>query len=182
MTHTTRYATAAIALLALGCADVETDDTLETNDALETTPTFEEPDPAATPDGTAAAALGIDTLAGVGPYLTDGTGRALYLLEGEPRNESTCDDACARVWPPFLASQGAPRATADPVRPDLIGTFQREDGTTQVTYNGHALYYYQADQGPGDAEGQDVTDEWGEWYLVRPDGELLEEEGGEGGT
>ena len=126
----------------------------------------------------AGAVLEVDTLQGVGPYLTDEHGRALYLLEGEPQGQSTCYDACAEEWPPFLAPLGTPTAGAPPVRSSLIGTLQRRDGATQVTYGGHALYYYHEDQGPGQATGQDVTDQWGEWYLVRPNGEALEGHGG----
>lgn len=121
--------------------------------------------------------IGVDSLAGAGPYITDGEGRALYAIENAPEGESTCYDDCAREWPPFLASGGQPRADAAPVQADLLGTLERGNGETQVTYDGRALYYYHDDQGPGQAAGQDVTDQWGEWYLVRPDGELLEEHG-----
>ena len=120
-----------------------------------------------------AATLAVDTLEGSGPYLTDGSGRALYLIEGAPQDSATCYDACAEEWPPFLAPQGQPTAAAPPLDSTLIDTIQRRDGRTQVTYAGHALYYYHDDQGPGQTTGQDVTDQWGEWYLVRPDGQPL---------
>jgi predicted lipoprotein with Yx(FWY)xxD motif len=152
----------------------------EADVALEGT-AVEEPvaEPAVVPVGPqAGAVLEVDTLQGVGPYLTDQSGRALYLLEGGAPGEITCYDACAGVWPPFLAPQGTPTAGAPPVQAGLIGTIQRRDGATQVTYAGHPLYYYTKDQGPGQATGQDVTDQWGEWYLVRPSGEPLEEHGG----
>jgi predicted lipoprotein with Yx(FWY)xxD motif len=57
----------------------------------------------------------------------------------------------------------------------LLGTIQRRDGSTQVTYGGHPLYYYSKDQGRGDVTGQDVTDERGEWYLVSPAGQAVED-------
>ena len=126
----------------------------------------------------AGAVLEVDTLQGVGPYLTDEQGRALYLLEADPQRESTCYDRCAEVWPPYLAPQGTPTAGAAPVQESLIGTLQRRDGSIQVTYGGHPLYYYVKDEGPEQATGQDVHDEWGEWYLVRPSGEPLEGHGG----
>lgn len=119
-------------------------------------------------------AIETDSLAGVGAYLTDESGRALYLLEGEPRGESTCYESCAEEWPPYLAEMGAPSAANPAVQPALIATLQRRDGTTQVTYGGHALYYYHDDQGPGDTSGHDLTDQWGEWYLVSPAGGPLE--------
>lgn len=153
----------------------------------------EEPPPADTgmADGLDAAdatryALAVDTLADAGPYLTDGDGRALYLLEGEPANASTCADACAEEWPPYVMTGTLSETPATgPLDAALVGTIERADGRTQVTYAGHALYYYHGDTGPGETTGQDVTDAWGEWYLVTPEGEPLEshaEEGEEGAT
>ncbi len=113
-----------------------------------------------------------------GPYLADQNGRALYLLEEDPKGESICYDACAAVWPPYLAAQGTPRPGNPTVQAGLIGTIRRRDGSTQVTYGGHALYYYSKDQGPGQATGHDFRDQWGEWYLVDPKGGELEEHGG----
>lgn len=122
---------------------------------------------------TSGPALSVDSLDGMA-YLTDAGGRALYVLEGEPADSSTCYDACAEAWPPFLAGQGDPEAEAAGVRSELVGTLARRGGERQVTYAGHALYYYREDAGPGQATGQDVTDQWGEWYLLQPSGELLE--------
>lgn len=121
------------------------------------------------------AELTVNTLPTGDAYVADRGGRALYLLEQEPQGQSTCYDACAEEWTPFLAPQGTPTAGAAPVQPELIGTLQRRDGSTQVTYGGHALYYYHEDQRPGQTRGQDVTDQWGEWYLVQPSGEALEQ-------
>lgn len=134
-------------------------------------------EPVAEGGAAGGAAIAVDTLEGVGAYLTDAGGRALYLLEGEPSDSSTCYDACAEVWPPFVAEGGAPQAGAAPVQANLIGTLQRRDGRMQVTYSGHPLYYYAEDRGPGQATGQDKTDRWGEWYLVTPEGQHLEEHG-----
>lgn len=117
-----------------------------------------------------------------GPHLVDATGRALYLLEADSAGTSTCYDACAEAWPPLLAPQQAPTAGDPAVQAGLIGTIQRRDGATQVTYGGHPLYYYERDQGAGQATGQDVTDQWGEWYLVTPKGQHLEHQGGSGGS
>jgi predicted lipoprotein with Yx(FWY)xxD motif len=114
-----------------------------------------------------------------GEFVADAGGRALYLFTADTQGSSSCYDACAQVWPPFLSPAGTPRAGSAGVEPRLIGTVQRRDGSTQVTYNGHPLYYYQKDQGPGQATGQDVHDAGGEWYLVTPQGEKLEH-GGEG--
>lgn len=130
---------------------------------------------AAPADTAAGATITVAQAQGLGEYIADANGRALYLLEGEPQGQSSCYDACAEEWPPLLAPRGAPTAGTPAVQAGLIGTLQRRDGSAQVTYGGHALYYYHDDEGPGQTMGQDVTDRWGEWYLVRPAGEPLEE-------
>lgn len=167
----TTFAAAALVVVSSACvADTET----------ETTPdaaVVEEPPavtPAPAPASAEAAQIAVDSLAGAGAFLTDGDGRAVYLLEGEPADSSECYGACAAMWPPFLAGSATAAADAAGLRSDLIGTLQRTDGSTQVTYGGHPLYYYHDDVTPGQTTGHDVTDEWGEWYLVTPAGEPLE--------
>jgi len=51
-----------------------------------------------------------------------------------------------------------------------LSTFDRGDGTTQVTANGWPLYSFSGDSGPGDANGQGVASFGGKWYLLKPDG------------
>lgn len=114
----------------------------------------------------------------LGPYLADQGGRALYLIEHAPKNQSSCYGKCADVWPPLIVGESGVEALGK-VDESLIGTIERRDGKSQVTYNGHALYYYIKDKGDKRASGQDYTDKWGEWYLVTPDGKPLEEHGGE---
>lgn len=119
------------------------------------------------------ARLSVERTGEYGPYITDSNRQALYLLEGEAAGETDCYAACAQVWRPFIAPQGSP-ADADPgVQANLIVTIRRQNGSMQVTYNGHPLYYYVRDLGPGQTAGQDVTDAWGEWYLVTPEGRPL---------
>lgn len=114
-----------------------------------------------------------------GTYVADGEGRALYMFttdtqkRGSTAAQSTCYDACAAAWPPVLVDDGTPEV-GDKLKQDLLGTFVRKDGKTQVTYGGWPLYYYVRDKGPGAVTGQDVHGFGGEWYLVRPDGAKLE--------
>jgi hypothetical protein len=44
-----------------------------------------------------------------------------------------------------------------------VATIARPDGTTQVTYKGHPLYYYQGDTAPGTDKGQGVG---GTWFVL----------------
>lgn len=172
-----------LVLSMLGFAACETEPEPESEPAMETQVATPAPDtaamatPTAPADATGGTALTVAQAPDLGEYIADANGRALYLLEGEPQGESTCYDACAEEWLPFLAPQGIPTAEAPALDEGRIGTLQRTDGSTQVTYDGHALYYYHDDQGAGQTTGQDVTDQWGEWYLVQPSGEPLEEGG-----
>ena len=51
-----------------------------------------------------------------------------------------------------------------------LGTITRSDGTKQVTYNGHPLYYYAGDSGAGMASGQGSDSFGAKWWLVSPSG------------
>jgi predicted lipoprotein with Yx(FWY)xxD motif len=103
-----------------------------------------------------------------GDILTDSAGMTLYLFTQDSDGESTCTDGCAENWPPLTVS-GEPTAS-DAVTASL-GTFEREDGTTQVTVGEWPLYYYAGDENAGDVNGQDVG---GVWYVVAPDGTAIE--------
>jgi predicted lipoprotein with Yx(FWY)xxD motif len=131
------------------------------------------PVPAAAAPATSSAApapSGIGTAAlRPGTALVDGTGHALYLFDADTGTTSTCTGACAQVWPPLLAGDAAPGATGG-AQAALLGTSQRADGTSQVTYAGHPLYRFAGDTGPGEVRGQGIHNFGGGWYVVAPDG------------
>lgn len=102
-----------------------------------------------------------------GPMLFDANGQAIYLFQPETTSRPKCYDVCAEAWPPVL-TDGRPVAGKG-VRPALLGTTGRKDGTIQVTYNDHPLYYY-AHEGPGEVECHGVFLNGGYWYVVQPDG------------
>jgi predicted lipoprotein with Yx(FWY)xxD motif len=112
----------------------------------------------------------------LGTILTDATGRTLYLFENDTSPESTCYQDCASSWPAFTTS-GDPVAGSG-IDASLLGTAERTDGTVQVTYNGHPLYFFGGDQAAGDTNGQEVGDVW---YVVSPKGEAVEAEEDSGG-
>jgi predicted lipoprotein with Yx(FWY)xxD motif len=101
-----------------------------------------------------------------GEQLVDAEGRSLYMFTLDDERTSTCEGACSELWPPFL---GDPVA-GDGVDPALFGNAERSDGSIQVTYGGHPLYFYAEDAAPGDAEGHGFNDVW---FLVSPTGEPL---------
>jgi predicted lipoprotein with Yx(FWY)xxD motif len=79
---------------------------------------------------------------------------------------------CAQDWPPLLTA-GAPAAQGAAMKAEL-GTTKRADGTTQVTYHGHPLYYYTGDQQPGDTRGQGLNQYGAGWDVVAPTGNKIE--------
>jgi len=119
-----------------------------------------------------ATALVISTHTGsAGTYLTDGSGRAVYMWVKDPMGKSVCDGACAGAWPP-VTTTGTPTVSGGAVAADL-GTFTRSDGTKQVTYDGHPLYYFAGDSGPGMTAGQGLDGFGAKWWLVAPSGASL---------
>jgi predicted lipoprotein with Yx(FWY)xxD motif len=108
----------------------------------------------------------------LGKILVDSQGRTLYLFEKDQGPKSTCSGACAAAWPP-LTSSGKPKAGAG-VKASLLGTTARSDGSSEVTYNGHPLYSYAGDQGPGDTNGQALDQFGAEWYVLSPAGQKVE--------
>jgi predicted lipoprotein with Yx(FWY)xxD motif len=93
--------------------------------------------------------------------------QAIYIWELEESTKVECYDDCAEAWPPVL-TDGVPRAAGN-VSNKLLGTTKRTDGSTQVTYNGHPLYYY-AHEGPGEVKCHNVSSYGGLWWAIRPNG------------
>jgi predicted lipoprotein with Yx(FWY)xxD motif len=104
----------------------------------------------------------------LGMILVDGGGRTLYLFAKDQPNQSACDGACVAAWP-VDQSSATPKAGGG-VKASLLGTISRGDGTTQVTYNGHPLYYYSGDSGAGQQNGQGVDAFGAGWFVVSPTG------------
>jgi predicted lipoprotein with Yx(FWY)xxD motif len=106
-----------------------------------------------------------------GSFLTNSTGRAVYLFMADSSGKSACDGACAAAWPPVIAAS-QPTAAGSAQATDL-GTITRSDGTKQVTYDGHPLYYFEGDTGPGTDKGQGLDNFGAKWWLVAPTGSSI---------
>ena len=68
----------------------------------------------------------------LGTILTEASGRTVYLFTIDERSKSTCSRGCALAWPPLL-TVGDPEAE-EGVANERLGSIEREDGYTQVTY------------------------------------------------
>lgn len=93
--------------------------------------------------------------------------QAIYIWELEESDKAECYGDCAEAWPPVL-TDGQPQATGG-VNGSLLGTTKRTDGTTQVTYIGHPLYYY-AHEGPGEVKCHNISTHGGLWWVIQPNG------------
>ena len=119
------------------------------------------------------AMVGLQAITGIpGKALVDGKGRTLYLWEADKSSTSTCTGACAAAWPPVTVS-GTPQAGSG-VNRAMLGTVKRADGTAQLTYNGHPLYYFVGDASAGLAKGQGSKAFGAGWYVVSASGAKID--------
>jgi predicted lipoprotein with Yx(FWY)xxD motif len=173
-------ATVAAALLA-GCGSSSSSSSSST---AASTPASTPTQSTAASTSTAAATPGVavatkqsklGTILAAGPkHLT------VYLFEADKGTSSACSGACAKAWPPVTTS-GEPTVSGSAVSADL-GTTMRADGTKQVTYKGHPLYFFEKDEDSGDAYGQGSNAFGAGWYVLKPSGEKLDEDSGDKGS
>jgi len=103
-----------------------------------------------------------------GKALFGPSGKVVYVFGADRGSTSRCYGACAKAWPPLL-TKAAPLAGPG-VEAKLLGTTKRSDGTLQVTYNRHPLYYYAADK-VGKIMCQHANMHGGLWLIIKPNGQ-----------
>src|SRR5262249_20586002 len=101
-----------------------------------------------------------------GNVLYDSHHLVLYVFSADHGSTSTCYGACQKAWPPML-TRGAPRVAG--LNAGLLGTTKRNNGSLQVTYAGHPLYYWSGDSAHT-ILCQHVKLHGGYWYVVDPKG------------
>jgi predicted lipoprotein with Yx(FWY)xxD motif len=114
------------------------------------------------------ATVGTANVGSLGKILVDSQGHTLYLFRKDAGTKSACFGACASAWPPLRAT-GKPTVGSGATA-SMIATTPRSDGKPQVTYNGHPLYLYAADQKAGDATGQGLSAFGAAWFTLSPAG------------
>ena len=124
----------------------------------------------AEPEGEATP-VSLGEASAVGKVLVDSEGMTLYYFEKDQKGsgKSKCEGACAEAWPP-LTTEGEPEAMKG-VKAAMLGTIEREDGSTQVTYAGWPLYTFVADQKPGEDNGTDSKAFGASWYPLHSNGQ-----------
>jgi predicted lipoprotein with Yx(FWY)xxD motif len=132
--------------------------------ATRTSPTATRTTPA--PTGTGAVTwIQTGTAGGKSDVLVDQNGCALYLNTSDTSTTTDVSTSDETTWIPVTAPAQVRGGGLDQAK---LGTFQRPNGKTQVTYNGHQLYRYSGDQAPGEAKGQGVD---GKYWLVGKNGD-----------
>ncbi len=158
-----------LALGVVACSDDSSSTTTDATtpavtDAPETSAT-DAPETSATdaPDTSVDNSGGDDglSLTRNGDFLVDGAGMTLYIFTNDPPDTSTCNAGCDATWPPLLV--GASGFTLVDLDPTDYNAIPRDDGSTQVTYQGQPLYYYAGDSADGDQNGDGVG---GVWFAV----------------
>jgi predicted lipoprotein with Yx(FWY)xxD motif len=159
-----------VALLAAACASSSSSSSSSAAAAAGSTSSA-----SSAPASASAAAAGatvITTRSGSdGTFLASGTGRTIYLWEADSMNKSTCSASCAKYWPPVTAT-GTVTASGGAMASDL-STITGADGSKQVTYKGHPLYYFTGDTSAGQTTGQGSDGFGAKWWLVSPSGTAI---------
>jgi predicted lipoprotein with Yx(FWY)xxD motif len=104
-----------------------------------------------------------------GEALVGASGKTLYFFAKDKNGTVACTGDCATTWPPFKLDSGETTSAGQGVTATWLSTLKRPDGTTQVTYAGHPLYYYKGDTAAGQANGQGVL---GIWFIATANGKL----------
>jgi predicted lipoprotein with Yx(FWY)xxD motif len=115
--------------------------------------------PAATPGG-GPVALKTGKVGAV-TVLTNAKGFTVYTFAADRPGKSNCYSSCAAYWPPVTGSSSAAAGITG-----TFGTITRTDGTKQITWNGHPLYTYVGDGGPGQANGNNLNLNGGLWHEI----------------
>ena len=94
----------------------------------------------------------------VGTVLTSASGLTLYRFTEDTPGISKCTGACAKIWPPMLASKGAHVSASRGVKG--LAVMNVGNGHFQVTFHKVPLYRFEGDKKKGQAKGQNVGNVW----------------------
>ncbi|GGS81014.1 SCO0930 family lipoprotein [Streptomyces toxytricini] len=102
----------------------------------------------------------------LGKILVDGQWRTLYRFDKDSAwpMKVTCVGACAETWKPAAPVD---KSKASGIRPELIGTVKRPDGSEQLTIDCWPVYTFTGDTQPGQTSGHNKQ---GLWFAVTETG------------
>ena len=110
----------------------------------------------------------------VGTVLVNAAGRTLYVFAPDKAKRVTCNSGCQSFWPAATLPTHAILKAEGSVKQSLLGTDPNPVSHERVvTYNGWPLYTYLGDSASGQANGQNLNQTGGYWWVMRPNGEIL---------
>jgi len=125
---------------------------------------------AATPTASSATVATAST--GLGRIIVDGRGRSLYLFQKDRHGRSACSGVCVHYWPPLLTNGRS--VAIKGAKSSQLGSIRRADGSRQVTYAGHPLYFFSGDTRAGQINGEGLHDFGAGWYALTPSGKTID--------
>ena len=98
-------------------------------------------------------------------YLAGEDGKTLYVFQKDTKDsgKSACNGVCATNWPPYEADE-LDEVKADTGVTGKLTIVTRDDGSSQLAYNGMPLYYFSGDQAAGDTKGSTIPN----WGVAKP--------------
>jgi predicted lipoprotein with Yx(FWY)xxD motif len=120
----------------------------------------------------AAETVSVESIGDAGDVLVNRSGAALYTPEQEANGKIVCTAGCTSIWVPVTVPKGQTPTGPDDVG-GMLGTVQRPDGSTQVTFDGGPLYTF-TEEGPGEVTGDGFEDTFDGtrfvWQVATPSG------------
>ncbi|HEX6666703.1 MAG TPA: hypothetical protein VF081_08935 [Solirubrobacterales bacterium] len=118
-------------------------------------------------DDVPQAVIKLGSVPGLGKVLINSDNQTIYRSSLDIRTSGTtaCNGPCARVWQPVLTG---PKPIAGPggIEQFKLDTIKRQDGTSQVTYDGWPLYTYTR-EGPRQSKGLGISSFESGWYALQ---------------
>src|SRR5262245_5292041 len=104
----------------------------------------------------------------LGQILTTADGFTVYGFKNDSDGTSTCTDACAENWPAVTTESEELPAGLDS---QVFSVVEGADEIYQLKAGDWPLYTFSGDAAAGDTNGQG---QGGVWFVVAPDGTLIE--------
>lgn len=106
---------------------------------------------------TSTSVVQTKTASGVGQYLADSSGNALYTYGADSSGVSNCSGSCLYSWPVYSASNAPSTLSAN------VTVITRSDNSKQYAYKGMPLYTFS-----GDSVGQVTGDNVSNFHIAKP--------------
>jgi predicted lipoprotein with Yx(FWY)xxD motif len=136
--------------------------------------------PASPASASHGTVVSVRKLPGVGSVLVDRSGMTVYSAQQEAQGMIECTGGCLSVWTPVKAARGALHGSSGVT--GTLGTIHRpDDGVTQLTVDGRPLYTFRLDHAPGQAHGNNFSDNFGgtsfTWHAITASGAMVQPSG-----